>query len=342
MWDSTIGYRFHFTSERAVSDPRWWAGEPIWVTAERQGRHAAAFFWPGTEAPIGGVRPTWWRRYDGAVPNRQRVEQVLEWLSLPPDSAPALITLYFNDVDWSGHEFGPEAPETDTAIARVDSALGMLVAGLDSLGLRDRVNLIVVSDHGMAPLAPERTIYLDDLIDLSAVDVIDWSPVAALAARATADVESVYRQLRGRHPHLAVYRPEDLPARFHYRDNARIAPVLALADDGWAITTHARARAARRQERGTHGYDPELPSMRALFVAAGPAFRNGVIAPPFRNIHVYELLCAVLGLRPAANDGSLDSVRALLSAARASAPDRPRARNPGRRPRDRRSRLRGG
>jgi predicted AlkP superfamily pyrophosphatase or phosphodiesterase len=245
-------------------------------------------------------------------------------------------------VDWSGHEFGPEAPETDTAIARVDSALGMLVAGLDSLGLRDRVNLIVVSDHGMAPLAPERTIYLDDLIDLSAVDVIDWSPVAALAARATADVESVYRQLRGRHPHLAVYRPEDLPARFHYRDNARIAPVLALADDGWAITTHARARAARRQERGTHGYDPELPSMRALFVAAGPAFRNGVIAPPFRNIHVYELLCAVLGLRPAANDGSLDSVRALLSAARASAPDRPRARNPGRRPRDRRSRLRGG
>ncbi|HET8625679.1 MAG TPA: ectonucleotide pyrophosphatase/phosphodiesterase, partial [Gemmatimonadales bacterium] len=183
MWDSTIGYRFTFTSARAVSDSRWWAGEPIWVTAERQGRRAAAFFWPGTEAAIGGVRPTWWHAYDGSVPNARRVAQALEWLSLPPDSAPAVITLYFNDVDWSSHEYGPDAPETDSAIARVDTVLGTLRQGIVERGLSQRVNLIVVSDHGSVPLTAERTIYLDDLIDLSAVEVIDWSPVAALAPR---------------------------------------------------------------------------------------------------------------------------------------------------------------
>jgi predicted AlkP superfamily pyrophosphatase or phosphodiesterase len=312
MWDSAIGYRFVFTSARAVSDSRWWGGEPIWVTAERQGRRAAAFFWPGTEAAIGGVRPTWWHRYDGAVPNARRVAQVLEWLSLPPDSAPGIILLYFNDVDWSSHEYGPDAPETDSAIARVDTALGSLMDGIAARGASGRANLMVVSDHGMAALAPERTIYLDDYIDLATVDVIEWSPVAALAPRGTADAAEVHRRLRGRHPHLAVYRREEVPERLHYRNHPRIAPVLALADEGWTITSRARAAAARRWQRGTHGYDPALPSMRALFVAQGPAFRAGSVVEPFGNVHLYELMCAVLGLRPAPNEGRLDSVKAVL------------------------------
>jgi predicted AlkP superfamily pyrophosphatase or phosphodiesterase len=313
MWDSAIGYRFEFQKARAVSDARWWAGEPIWVTAERQGRRAAAFFWPGTEAAIGGVRPSWWYRYNGAVPNARRVSQVLEWLSLPADSAPGIVTLYFNDVDWSSHEYGPDAPQTDSAVARVDTAIGTLMDGIATKGLSQRVNLIVVSDHGMAPLAPERIIYLDDFLDLSTVDVIDWSPVAALAPRPSVTVDELVYQLRGRHPHLTVYRREETPDRLHYRDHPRIAPVLALADEGWMITSHARAATARRQEWGTHGYDPALPSMRALFVAEGPAFRRGIVVEPFGNIHVYELMCAVLGLEPAANDGSMDSVSAMLA-----------------------------
>jgi predicted AlkP superfamily pyrophosphatase or phosphodiesterase len=64
--------------------------------------------------------------------------------------------------------------------------------------------------------------------------------------------------------------------------------------------------------RGNHGYDDTLPSMRAIFIAHGPAFRRGMTVPPFRNIHVYPLLAAVLGLDPAPTDGSLDSVRAML------------------------------
>ncbi len=311
MWDSVIGYRFEFTSPRAVADPRWWGGEPIWVTAQRQGRRAAAFFWPGTEAEIGGIRPTWWRRYDASVPNAERVRQVLEWLSLPPDSAPALVTMYFRDVDWRSHEFGPDAPQTDSAIARVDRDLGALVAGIKARGLAGRVNLVVVSDHGMTAVAPERTIYLDDYLDLAAVEVIDWSPVAALAPAGTADAAELYRRLKGRHPQLTVYRREEIPERLHYRAHPRIAPVIAIADEGWSISTRVRATTGRR-ERGSHGYDPALPSMRALFVADGPAFRDGAVVAPFGNVHVYELMCAVLGLMPAANDGSLDSVRALL------------------------------
>jgi predicted AlkP superfamily pyrophosphatase or phosphodiesterase len=166
----------------------------------------------------------------------------------------------------------------------------------------------------MTSVAEERTIYLDDYLDMSDVEVIDWSPVAALAPRGSADAGDLYRRLKARHPHLTVYRRDEIPERFHYRAHPRIAPIIALADDGWLITTRVRAAKARRQERGSHGYDPALPSMRALFAADGPAFRNGAVIAPFGNVHVYELLCEVLRLRPAPNDGTLDSVRAILSA----------------------------
>jgi predicted AlkP superfamily pyrophosphatase or phosphodiesterase len=310
MWDSTIGYTFRMSDRRGVADPRWWSGEPLWVTAERQGRRAAAFMWPGTEAEIGGVRPTWWRPYEAVVSEKERVEQILAWLALPPDSAPALILTYFGGVDRKGHDFGPESPEVDSAIAQVDSVVGALADSIAGRGSED-VNLVVVSDHGMTAVSPDRMIYLDDYLDLSRVRIIDWSPVAALAPLEGTDAEAIYRSLSGRHAHLRVYHRDQIPERYHYRTHRRIAPVIAVADEGWRITSRERA-ARRHRERGSHGYDPELPSMRAVFLATGPAFGNGVVAPPFGALHVYELLCAVLGLRPAQNDGSIDSVKALL------------------------------
>ena len=312
MLDPVTGRRFRITDTLAVRDSRWWGGEPIWVTAVKQGRKCAIFFWPGSEAAIEGVRPTQWKRYDARVPNATRVRQVLEWLSAPPAEAPSLVTLYLSDVDHAGHEYGPDAPQTDSAIARVDSAIGWLLSGLDQRGLSSRVDLMVVSDHGMTSSGPDRTVFLDDYIHLNDVTIVDLSPVAALIPHSGRDAE-VYRRLHGANAHLTVYRKSETPPGWHYRGNGRIPPILAVADEGWLISTHARRGSlALPGERGTHGYDPELPSMRALFVARGPAFRSGATVPPFGNVHLYALMAHILGLRPAPNDGSLDSVRAVL------------------------------
>ena len=195
MVDSTLG-RFKLGDTAAVRNPRWWGGEPIWATAVRQGKRAATFFWPGSDVAIGGVRPTWYKMFDAAVPNAVRVTEVLDWLSLPADRAPALITVYFGDVDDAGHQFGPDAPETDAAIARVDSAVGAIMNGLKQRRLEGRVNLVVVSDHGMARVEPGRLIYLDDFVDPSTVDIVDLGPMLSLSPRPGA-ADSVYRALRG-------------------------------------------------------------------------------------------------------------------------------------------------
>ncbi len=308
--DPADGARFRYSDTASALQPRWWLGEPVWVTAERQGRRAAAFFWPGTDVAIGGVLPSRWKHYQDDFPNLARVDSVLDWLSLPAAERPSLVTLYFSTVDHAGHDDGPDSPGLAAAVAEIDGALGRLLAGLERRGLSDRVNLVVVSDHGMAPISRERAMVLDDYLDRNSVNALGLGEFISIIPR-DGDAGRVLGALAGA-PHLRLYARDSVPARWRYRGSPRISPLVGVADEGWILTTRASLTSARRPLAGGHGFDNADSTMRALFVASGPAFRQGLVVEPFQNIHVYELLCRVLGLRPAPNDGSLDSVRVLL------------------------------
>lgn len=314
MYDPVFDTVFRISDSDAVSDARWWGGEPLWVTAQRQGRIAAAFFWPGTEAAIGGVRPRYWKHYDARVPDSARVRQVLDWLTLPDGIRPVFVTLYFSEVDHAGHESGPDSPEVAAQVLYVDSAIGLLLDGLRARGRSNSVNVIIVSDHGMARTTPDSVIALDAYTSRSLFQrVTGGSPVMGLWPRPGL-VDSAYRALRGRHPRLSVWKREEIPERFHYRGHRRIPPIVVLSDIGWSIAL-AQQDVQDHPERfrgGAHGYDDTVSAMRALFLAQGPAFRSGIVAAPFRNIHLYALIARILGLTPAANDGSLDSTMNLL------------------------------
>ena len=319
MVDPVLG-RFGIGDNPAVRDARWWGGEPIWNTAELQHERAAPVSWPGSEAPIGGMRPSWWKKFDATESRAAKVREVLDLLALPPDSAPRLITQYFPEVDHSGHLFGPDAPQTDSAITQVDSAVGAIVAGIARMHLDGRVNVIVLADHGMAAISRSRVIFVDDYVSLDSVDVIEWGANALIAPKAGHE-KYAYDRLHGANPHFTVYRKAEIPARFHYNDNSRIPAIVGMADAGWTVSSHARFdRSPSRAGGGEHGYDNALPDMGALFIASGPAFRSGLVVKPFQNIHVYDLMAYVLGLRPAPNDGSLDSTRAMLRIRAASSP----------------------
>lgn len=307
--------RFGLSNREVLADPKWWGGEPIWNTLERQGGVAAAMFWPGSETVIGGRRPTFWKPFDNDMPHHDRIAQILQWLHLPEGKRPSLLTLYFSDVDSAGHSRGPRSNEVREAALRVDSALGELVSGVEAAGLSERVNYVVVSDHGMAQLSLDRMIVLDDYLDPKTVDVIDWAPVLALRPR-DGDVETMYAALKDKHPHMAVYRNKEIPGAYGLAGNPRVPPVIGIADEGWYITS--RDEMARWKEPGrhppggTHGYDPRAQSMHALFIGSGPRFRPGLVADPFENIHVYDLMCSLLGIEPAKNDGDAAVTRGML------------------------------
>jgi predicted AlkP superfamily pyrophosphatase or phosphodiesterase len=311
MRDPVSGKRFVHSDAQLAADPLWWGGEPLWVGAERQGKRTATMFWPGSDYQIDGVRPEYWRSFDRHVGANARVDQVLHWLDLPAGERPDFITLYFDQVDHEGHNFGPTSTQVDTAIVQVDDALGLLLKGLRQRGLENSTNLVIVSDHGMTATSAERTTALDDLIDLRDVDLINVGVLTGLAAKPGHAAE-IERALLANHAHMHCWRKADMPAHLHYGTNPRIPPLLCLADDGWTISTRQYLDQPDEVQKGEHGYDNEDPKMRALFVAHGPALRRGLVVPEFDSVDVYPLLTRILGIRAAPNDGDFRVVAPML------------------------------
>lgn len=313
FWDPARGARFTLADTNAVRDGSWFRGEPLWVTAERQGMVAASYFWPGSEAAIAGVRPTFWKHYDTRVPMGVRVDTALAWLRLPPARRPHLVTLYASDVDDSSHVHGPEATPTAASVLAVDREIGRLLAGLDALPFRDSVYVIVVSDHGMSRSTPQQYVALETLVDTAGVRTADAGPSANLhVAGGPARARLVRDSINRRIVHGRAYLRADVPARLHYRADPRIGDVVVIMDEPWQVGLGGRRP---RQAGGTHGWDPASPCMRGILVVAGPRVRRGATFQPVDNVDIYPFVAELLGLVPAARiDGRAGRIAGLALA----------------------------
>jgi len=295
-----------YTMRNSATDGSWYGGTPLWVLAEQQGVHAASMFWPTADAEIQGVRPSYWKLYDTAFPNEQRVKQVIEWLTLPAERRPHFITLYFSDVDTAGHRFGPETTETRDAAQRVDQMIGKLREGVEPLGLP--VNLILVSDHGMQTVT-EGEVDLTTFVDQSKMRVVLEGPLAFIYGRDGESVEKAYAAMKGKSPRFDVFRRAETPASWHFNENPRSGDLIAIVNQA-AMFTISRAELAEKKRRdpprGEHGYDPlKFKTMHAIFYAIGPNVKPRAHIDSFENVNVYPFIAKILGLKlPEKLDGS--------------------------------------
>lgn len=321
MFDQQLG-KFSLSNRKATSDGRWWdEGTPIWVTADQHGLRTATMFWPGSGADIHGHRPDYWKPFNDSVTAGQRVDQVLAWLDLPAATRPQFLTLYFDAVDHAGHKYGPDSPQLDAALRSTDAALGRLVQGLKQRGLLKRINLIVVSDHGMASVPEPNSVLIDQLVPLDQLQVVNTGILAGFNPRSNsasdlAHFAIIEKKLEQPQQHMQCWDKSRVPARLDYGSNARVPQLLCLANVHWRITTSTNpARLKGTLSVGNHGYDNADRSMQAIFIAHGPAFRVGAKVPAFPNVDVYPLMTHLLGLSPVPNDGNYDDVKNMLKPA---------------------------
>jgi len=304
MTDAEIG-DFAVADRKALADGRWWGGEPIWVTAERQGVRSASWAWPGSSAPIGGVHPSRWVAYDESVPAARRIDDVLAWLDAPRSQRPQFVAVYFEQLDKAGHDHGPDSPEVKRTLGELDAVIGRLHDGLAVRGMLDTTDLIVVSDHGMATVGPGHAIGVEQMIAPSIATVVSDGQSIGVQPLPGRQHEAEARLL-GAHARYDCYKREALPARWHYGTNPRVPPIVCQMHEGWdALYPQKLAKRPPQATRGSHGFDPALPSMRALFVARGPSFVPGTELPAFDNVDVYPLLVRLLRIEAAPNDGDI-------------------------------------
>ena len=320
FFDPAMHRWFRVKDSTTVRDGRWYGGEPIWVTAERAGVRTSVYFWPGSEGEVHGVRPSFWSNYRASVPDSQRVDESVTRLRLPPPRRPHLLMLYLTDVDDTTHKFGPETPHTAVAIAALDRALTRLVDSVRALPIRDSVNLIVLSDHGMAESPQEKMLPLRPLlaaggIDTNVVQMGDNGPTMSLwfggdtlfARRAVSALNAALR-------HARAYVRGETPARWHLDGNPRAGDAIVVADLGYVV---AKSPGDKVLDRGNHGWDPAEEAMHGIFIASGPQVRSAGSIPAFENVHVYPFLASLLGLeRTPAMDGDARVLAPYLRAVR--------------------------
>ncbi|HDS07489.1 MAG TPA: alkaline phosphatase family protein [Bacteroides sp.] len=304
-----LGGVYRISDRRKVQDPDAYFGEPIWVTAEKQGIRTASYFWVGSEAPVRGTHPTYWKTYDGSIPYMERVDTVIRWLKLPMDKRPRLILLYFDEPDHSGHDYGPVHPEMGKVVEYLDEVLAYLRGEIADLEYGDRVNLVVLSDHGMASVSPQRYVNLYDHIKPRWVEhITGGSPVSLVDAAAGCEdsITVSLNKVEG----VMAWKKNEIPARLHYGSSPRFPDVLLMADSGWSIGTGGDPSV---YTGGTHGYDNAFTQMHTIFYAEGPDFRKGYVQPDFPNVEVYGIVARLLELKPARTDGDPARVSGMFS-----------------------------
>lgn len=311
FYDPARKETYSYRNPKTTGDGSWYSGTPIWVLAGLQGMRTASFFWPTSDAEIQGKRPTYnFAPYDDNSPDDKRVELTLEWLRLPPSKRPHFIALYFPRTDEAGHQFGPDSPQMAEAVQRVDKIVGELSKAIAATKLP--VDLIVVSDHGMETLQGG-WVALDRWTDLSNFETVG----TLLYAKSEADAEKAYESLKGASDKFDIYRRAQVPAYLHYNSNPREGDPVIIPTGPYSIVAHDPNSdgGSRTPNRGGHGYDPRrMPSMKAIFFAAGPDIRAGTKLASFENVDVYPLIAKILGLRIGPIDGTLAPLQGILKA----------------------------
>lgn len=303
-----INMMYKMGDRQAVEDADFYAGEPIWVTAMKNGMKTASFYWVGSEAPVMGMHPTYWKKFDGSVPFEARIDTVIKWLKYPADKRPEFITLYFEEPDGVSHDFGPVSAETGEMVSRLDSLLGVLRDKLAKLPYGNRINLIVVSDHGMGQISPDKYVNIKKVVPDKMIKSITGGNPFYMIESNTSYHDSILYLLNAQKG-VTAWGKEEIPAYLHYGTSDRIKDIVVVADSSWSIGTYADSSVFKG---GAHGYEITDSDMHSILYATGPAIKRNFTLKELNNVDVYDLICRILKITPAPNDGNPANIESIL------------------------------
>ena len=321
FYSKTLGKSYSMYDKESVKDSAFYGSEPIWVTCEKNNLKSASYFWVGSEAR--GMTPSIYKEYNSSISFTSRIDSVIKWYSYPQDKIPDLTLLYFSEPDHSGHMFGPESMEVANEITQSDQLLGYLLNRLDSLKIKDMINLIIVSDHGMSTVTNEKLIFIEDFLPLNMIEFQGGGAIGMInEKKKKLTFKNILKKTKFSKKEILqridfvefmdVYEKEKIPKKYHYK-NDDSPDFLLVAHNGWFITDDKNSTKVGNTLNGMHGYDPRYTDTHGIFYAMGPSFNRNQKVDSFENIHVYPIICKILGIPEHDNiDGDIDKIKTIF------------------------------
>jgi len=301
FYSKKLNKEYSMRDSDAVQNGAFYGMEPIWVTAEKNNIKTATYFWIGSEAKINGYRPSIFKEYDGSVLFKSRVDSVVKWLEYPDSKRPRITMLYFSEPDYTGHKYGTSTNEINESIKEMDELLGYIIKQLSSLSIYKKLNILIVSDHGMADVSKDRLIILDEYINIDHFDIISGPSITGLNLKSeliTIKSNSFTKKIKNG----SIISRNNIPSKYHYKNNDTPDYIL-LADEGWFIITKSNIKNKKSFPHGMHGYNPESKNMHGIFMAAGPSFKRGIKIKSIDNVNIYPIICRIHDMDPYQIDG---------------------------------------
>lgn len=307
FWNKKSGIRYSMGDSATRNNPAYYLGEPIWITAQKQGVKTGNVYWVGSDIAIKNTYPTYYKIYDKKpmISFAARVDTVVSWLNKKEEDRPRLIMLYFSEPDGKGHHFGPKSREVGNEVHYLDSLMGDLIHKIEKLPIASKVNVIITADHGMAEISPDRFVCMKDYLPSRWVEKVDGTNPTSIFTREGCR-DSVLMTLR-KVSHIKAYKKEEIPASLNYGTSDRIGDVVVCPDCGWQFAN------APAPIKGAHGYDPNSPDMQVIFYAYGPDFKKHYKSKGFINVDIYPLLAYLLGVNPEKTDGDFNRIKGVLA-----------------------------
>lgn len=316
FWNPETQHGYAIKDDEARFDPRYYLGEPIWITAQKQGVKTGVVYWVGSDIPIGpegNQYPTYFRHWeeDPHWNFEQRCDEVVRLLSLPEEQRPRLVMAYFDEPDHQGHVHGPMSVEVKEMAEHMDSLMHSLYLRLKALPHGDKINFILAGDHGMTDISKDRFVGWWEVMPQEWTERVTGSIPTSIWAK-EGYVDSLYNRL-SKIDHIKVWKHGEVPEYLNYGTSNRLGDLIVAPDLGWQFNNFPS------KNNGTHGFDPRNEDMMVAFRAVGPDFKVGYEAPftegeksAFHNIDLYPMLCKLLGVKPAPVDGKLERIDNIL------------------------------
>ncbi|KAG8199977.1 hypothetical protein JTE90_006221 [Oedothorax gibbosus] len=325
MYDSLYGDFFLMAPNETADVPHWWQGaEPIWITAEKKGIRSALYWWDGCQVEIKGRKPTFCRKYkyvgySWPNVNEDTKEALLTSLQLLENDEIQLAQVYYEPVDYYGHKYGPNSDERKKAVKEIDSLLDLVQIEMANRGLQNKINIVVVSDHGMTSTDSRGLIVinLQQILDISDIKYMVYYGATSMLLPQDGKLEKVYEALKDIQG-LQVYLKDDIPEHYHIKRNRLTLPILLVASKNYYIQgldiPGKSIPTGSSISLGSHGYDPyEVPDMRGIFFARGPGVRQNYLSPPLQMVDIYSILCELLGIEPQPNNGTKSVTQGIVA-----------------------------